>query len=159
MLDANELAVEAKRRAPRPPTVSGQQCLGVERERGGDHERVGKPEPSPVPCPERRSLRRDPLIEGHDGDREPLEKLVELSDGRIAAADGTHEALGVSGTWQHEVPSTLGFGSQRASRLQVVTIRRVEKADQDAGVEDGDSHSLRSLSSSSGSYTPVSAPA
>src|SRR5512141_179334 len=117
--------------------------------RGRDDQRVGKPERRVTGSKRGRRL-RDSGAEWLDADRNALDKTP--NDGDLSALPRRPDQyLGKRGRGQHETVIAASCVAQRRVRGGMMCIVGVEEADQDPGVEDGQSHSSRNRVSSFGS--------
>ena len=117
----------------RPGAVRGQHRVCAEHFSRGDHERIGKPQAG-MASPHQGGSIRHLARQGRDPNGQVGHYLTYPGDRRRAAAEGCDEDLRVGAGRQHQILGAIR--RQGGDGGGVVSIPRIEKGDEDAGVED-----------------------
>ena len=134
----------------RPAGVGGEDAVRAEDERRGDHQAIGQPQRGSVRRPQRGRGGGDRPTGRLHPRRQRIEEPVHDGDGVGTAPVRRDEALRVRRGRQHQDIAAIPGDADRRDRGRVVCVGGVEQGDDHARVENGQSHSRRSSSSSPG---------
>ena len=131
-----------------PAALCGQDEIGAERPRRGEDEGIGQPQRSTVRGSQRSCGSGDLSRDGFDPDRQGIEQVVDDRYRFGPTAAWPDKAFGVGRCRQDQSSAAVTRLSQSADAHLMVRVACVEQRDDDARVEDRQSHSSRSWSSS-----------
>ena len=131
-----ELAGETKATSAGPTTVRCDEGVGFEGLGGGDDESVWQAEALTETCTEVGSSFGDGFVKRYDLDREAIDEGAERSDSVVAASRGADEGFGIGGGGDCDCVAAFAGSGERPAGGFVVSVRGIEEADQDAGIDD-----------------------
>ncbi len=117
---------------------------------GGDDHGVGQLE-TLVACPKPCGNGGDIGIQRHHPERNSIDETPDRVDRLLTATTRTDQDLGEGRCREHQLVAAAAGGVKGDASCLVVGVVGVEKSDEDAGIEHAQSHSARSVASSSAS--------